>query len=166
MYDELHELMAILRLSEEDAMKAILGQFVPTDPGVLRGVLLKRPDYGGDVPTTDEIWSLFVKADFRCSQCGGRRRLSLDHINRDSTNSSLANLRVRCFDCNRAESSRPTKNKDHRLRIYRSCIKLFRQLGRFPRQCEAVKDAGITTNISGAVYMHRLLKVRLEKPGD
>ncbi len=164
--EEIREFLSIMGIFTDDTgiddvMKALLGAFGPKDPGALSHAWRNRPGYGRSVPTAQEFWDMYERADFRCSECRSQRRLTLDHQNRDTTDHSPDNLVVLCFDCNRARSNRPTINKDARLRLYRSAVKLHRQLNRFPTRREILADSGVTRT-SGATYMLKYLEARLQ----
>ena len=160
--NEVLEFVSLMEISEDDAIMALITVFCPPQPGALRDTWLRNTVYGNSAPSTQEIWSLYVKADFRCTKCGGQGRITIDHINGDATDHSPDNLAVLCFDCNREKSSRGTLDKDHRLRVCRSALKLFRQLNRFPAHTEILADSGVN-QISGATYMLKYLEKRLQQ---
>src|SRR6266446_4420993 len=101
---KLHRLIDILGISEEESIRALLSAFASVQPGPTRKKLLDRADYGS-APSTSEIWELFSSSGFRCSSCGSHGDLTLDHIDRDTRNGQIENLRVLCNSCNRSISS-------------------------------------------------------------
>jgi 5-methylcytosine-specific restriction endonuclease McrA len=95
-------------ISEDDALTALLSAFGPPQPGVIRQNWCRSSYFGNCAPSTGEIWSLFERSSFRCIKCGSGKSLTLDHIDGDSTNHNLLNLRVLCSACNRGASGKPT----------------------------------------------------------
>ena len=160
---ELEAFLQRFSISEDDALKALIGAFSPIQPPALRQGWCNSRRYGNCAPSTKEIWSLFVNADFRCALCQSQRRITLDHINGDPTDHSVANLRVLCADCNRGANKKATRDINHQLRLYRSVLLLLDQLGRFPTDAEIRANAG-TEQIGGATYLMRYMKARLAKP--
>ena len=159
--EEVLELLLLLEIPPREAIKALLSAFTPCQPGALRGNWKLKKGYENP-PTTREFWELFESADFRCKECDSQHRITLDHINSDTTDNRLENLQVLCADCNRAKSVRGTKHPDSRYRIYKAMIELKKELGRFPSNTEIVERAGIE-QLGGANYMVRFFEHRLGK---
>src|SRR6266446_4363350 len=132
---EITRLIKLLGITEDEAMRAILSAFASVQPGPMRQMFLRRPDYGS-APETSEIWDLLVRSNFRCSECGTDYDLTLDHRDRDTRNNKIGNLRVLCRDCNRAINSRGLVNKHANLRVYKAIVALIDRLGRFPTAVE------------------------------
>ncbi len=124
------QLLDLLGVSDDEALKALLSVFASVQPGPIMAAWKKRADYGV-APTTKEIWALFTRAGFRCGRCGSHSTLTIDHDNRDTQDVRLENLRVVCHSCNRATSSRPLQNKDAGLRIYKAIVDLYQKNGSF-----------------------------------
>lgn len=158
--DELMKFMAQFGVSEDDALKALLGAMSPIQPPALRQNWSNSRRYGNSAPSTKEIWMLFVEADFRCTACGSQRRITLDHVDGDPTNHLISNLRVLCSECNRGGNKKATVDTDHQLRIYRSAMSLFEENGAFPSDSEVRLRSG-TAQIGGALYFLRYMKARL-----
>lgn len=159
---ELIEFMERFGVSEDDALKALLGAMSPIQPPALRQGWTHSMRYGNKAPSTKEIWKLFVDSDFRCTKCNSQRRITLDHINGDPTDHSPENLRVLCAECNRGENAKATRDIDHQLRIYRAALSLFDEIGHFPTDKQVQVRAG-TEQIGGATYFLRYMKARLDK---
>ncbi|HZV33098.1 MAG TPA: hypothetical protein VFB72_00870 [Verrucomicrobiae bacterium] len=68
-YDNVGQLISMLKIPESEAITAILSAFSPCQPGALRQAWTNRKNYQGDVPSTREIWGLFEDADFQCVIC-------------------------------------------------------------------------------------------------
>jgi len=158
--NEVEFLVDLLGLSADDVVKALLTAFVPLQPGVLRANWLNNKSRGNSAPSTAEIWTKFVEADFRCTLCGSHRRITLDHIDGNAANHAPPNLRVVCYDCNRKVSKKGTQDADAQLRIFRSYLKMREQLGRSPANKEILADAGVQ-QIGGATYLLKFLAQRL-----
>lgn len=75
-YQNVLEFLESLDVREDEALKALLSAFSPCQPGALRGSWKQRKNYGTPLETR-EIWKLFEKASFRCSQCGSYLRIRL-----------------------------------------------------------------------------------------
>jgi hypothetical protein len=155
-YQTLLEFLEKLDVNEDEALKALLSAFSPCQPGALRGSWKQRKNYGTP-PETRDIWLLFEKAAFRCSQCKSYHRITLDHINDDAFDSKLENFQVLCYDCNRAKTERGVKNKNLGVRVYRAAIKLYSALGRWPTDSELRSEVQVD-DLSGATYMVRFLQ--------
>lgn len=155
------ELIKLLGISEDDILKSILSAFVPLQPGVVRANWKSSSHHGNAAPGTAEIWEKFVEADFRCTECGSQRRITLDHIDGNASNHELSNLRVVCYDCNRKLSSKGTQDQDAQLRIYKAFFELREELGRDPTNKEILNRSGVS-QIGGATYLLKFLKARLD----
>jgi hypothetical protein len=156
--NQLLRLIEILGISEDEAMRALLSAFASVQPGPMRQGFLKRPEYGG-APETNEIWDLLVRSDFRCAECGTHFDLTLDHVDKDTRNNHIDNLRVFCRDCNRSVNSRGLVNKHANLRIYKAIIELMTELGRFPTPIEIRVRADVS-QLSGAIYLIRFFETK------
>ena len=157
---ELTDLLEKLGVSQDDAVKAVLGAISPVQPPALRQSWCNSRRYANSAPSTKEIWRLFVDSDFRCSLCGSQRRITIDHISSDPTDHSIDNLRVLCFDCNRLGNSKATKDTDHQLRVYRAAVNLFDELGSFPTDRQVQDRAGVA-QLGGTIYLLRFMRARL-----
>src|SRR5665213_2172680 len=145
------ELLDLLGVSDDEAIKALLSVFASVQPGPIAGAWKKRSNYGV-APSTKEIWALLTEADFRCTQCGSHANLGIDHIDRDTSNINPENLRVVCHGCNRATNSRPVQNTNAGLRIYKAMMELYHKTGVFPKPGDVQRTAGVS-QLSGARYM-------------
>lgn len=137
-------------------MRSLISTFASVQPGPMRQKLLAREEYG-TAPKTSDIWGLLDAADFRCGQCGSHADLTLDHIDRNTKNSTISNLRVLCNSCNRAISSRPVRNRHAQFKVYEAIIKLADQLGRFPNPVEIQKACGLS-NLGPGYYLVRFFE--------
>jgi len=155
---ELNRLIELLGITEDEAIRALLSAFASIQPGPMRQAFMKRPEYGG-APETSEIWDILVQSGFRCLECNTHYDLTLDHIDKDTRNSLVGNLRVLCRDCNRAISSRGLVNKHANLRVYKAIVMLRDTLGRFPTPLEIRDSAGLS-QISGAYYLIRFFETK------
>jgi hypothetical protein len=160
MSEAVTHLISILEIPEEEAVKAILSAFSPCQPGALRQVWLNRKHYGGDVPSTREIWELFERADFRCVLCKSQHRITLDHINANTSDHRLGNLQVLCADCNRAKSRRGMVFQHANVRVYKATLTLYERTGVFPTDSEILRESGMT-NLAGGRYLIRFLERRM-----
>ena len=87
-------------------------------------------------------------------------RLSFNHINNDAKDHRLENLEVICFACNRAASSKRTKDADHHLKLAIASIELWHQNGAFPT-FTAIKDRAGVDQVGGATYLLKYIENRL-----
>jgi hypothetical protein len=159
-YKETLRFLRLLEVPEGEALKALLGVFVPIQPGALSGTWKKRKGYDENVPTGAEIWKIFEEADFRCESCGSHYRITLDHKDKNSQNHDRKNLQVLCHTCNRATSSRPMKFRDSNVRIYLAAMELCDTTGNFPTNVE-VREKAEVNQIGGNMFLLRFLKKRL-----
>lgn len=150
-YAEAMELLRHLDVSEDELLRALLSVFASVQPGPVRQSWLRSADYG-HAPSTRDIWETFVRDGFCCQECGTHGDLTIDHINRDTSDVSAKNLRVLCRKHNRGNNSRPVTNSDANLRIYRAIQELRRKQGSFPSAEQIRKATGIAS-LSGALYM-------------
>jgi hypothetical protein len=153
---EIERLINVLGVSEDEALRALLSAFASVQPGPLKKVFNERPEYGTP-PETREIWELLVKSNFKCALCSTHYDLTIDHVDRDTKNNSLSNLRVLCRDCNRSVNSRGLKNKHAGLRVYKAIMDILDKEGRFPSDLEVMEMAGLD-QLSGARYMIRFFE--------
>lgn len=155
--DQVKEFLDTLKISDDDALQALLAAFSPLQASALRQNWIRSSNFGHDAPSTEEIWEKFEESKFRCSVCGSQYRITLDHSDNDPTNHAYDNLVVLCFECNRARSAKGTKDKQHQLKIYRAVIAHFRETGRFPTNKEILARAHVV-QIGGSTYMVKWLK--------
>lgn len=162
MKSEIEELIAILGVTDKDAIRALLSAFAPPQPGPLAQAWKNRKNYHGALPTptTSEFWAMFEEADFRCTLCGSQLRITIDHINGDETDHRKENLKVLCFECNRAKNERGIRHKATSYRVYRAIVDLYKKTSRFPTSEEIVREAGIE-KMNAAMYLARFLEKRL-----
>ena len=150
-YSEAMELLRLLDVSEDELLRALLSVFASVQPGPVRQSWLRSADYGR-APSTRDIWEIFVRDRFRCRECSSHGDLTIDHINRDTSDVSPKNLRVLCRRHNRGTNSRPVVNIDANLRIYRAIQKLRQETGSFPSP-EQIRQAAGIGDLSGSTYM-------------
>jgi Zn finger protein HypA/HybF involved in hydrogenase expression len=156
------EFLDKMEISEEDALQALLAAFSPLQASALRQNWMKNISFGNSAPSTADIWRKFEEANFKCSLCGSQYRITLDHADDNPRNHSYENLVVLCFECNRARSTKATRDKGHQLRIYRAVIDHYHEFGTFPTNGEILRRAGVE-QIGGSTYMIKWLKDRLVK---
>lgn len=85
-------------------------------------------------------------------------RITLDHVDRDIHNSSKANLRVYCFDCNRARVGQRI-TKDLSSAVIKAIFDLIDEKGAFPSDVEVAAKIGITSSqLSGSRYSIRVMR--------
>jgi hypothetical protein len=160
-YSEVLEFLELLNVDEEEALSALLSAFGPPQPGALRGAWKKNAHFGNAAPTTKEFWNLFTDSQFKCSNCGSRLRLTVDHIDGDGKNHAAGNLQVLCFSCNRKRIGSTAKGRAN-VNIYRAAMKALRETGSIPRNRDVAKSAG--GPIGGATYLLKFLRC-LPRPG-
>jgi hypothetical protein len=156
------ELLRLLNVSDDDALRAALSVFASVQPGPVRQSWLRSKDYGS-APSTRDIWNVFVRDGFCCQSCGSHGDLTIDHRNRNNKDISPQNLRVMCRRCNRASSNRAVKNLDAGLRIYRAIRQLIKETGRFPSRDQIRRITGIS-ELSGSMYMVHFFEHFLGNP--
>lgn len=156
----IQEFLNLLNISEDEALDALISAFSPTPPPTVRQNWSRLSTFGNSAPTSQEIWNLFCEGDFKCTKCGSHRRITIDHINSDSTDHAKSNLVLLCYSCNRARSNKPTVDYFHALRIYKSTIELEKTLGVFPTLKEVEKHANVG-QIGSATYLIKFLKAKL-----
>ena len=160
MSEALTYLIAMLKIPEDEAIKAILSAFSPCQPGSLRQAWLNRKDYEGEIPLTRQIWELFESADFRCVLCKSQHRITLDHVNNNPNDHRLENLQVLCADCNRGKNKRGIIFQHSSVRVYKAVLVLYQQNRVFPTDSEILQESGIT-NLAGSRYLIRFLERRI-----
>src|SRR5712671_3283138 len=79
-------LMDVLEVNDEDIVSVALSALSPYQPGSLRQKLQERQKKEGRdpgaVPSTDELWRFFERADFRCTRgsCRSQLTVTIDRI--------------------------------------------------------------------------------------
>ena len=159
--ETLKELMQLLDVSEEDAIKSILTAISPPNPATTRQSWTKSSNFGNSAPETKDLWIKLVEADFRCTRCSSQMRLTFNHIDSDSTNHQLDNLEVLCFSYNKSLSSKETVNYDHHYKLAMAAISLWKQNRIFPTNKAIEKEAEVTTQVGAATYLLKYLENRL-----
>jgi len=154
---EAEYLIELLELSEQDVVQAFLRAFIPIQPGVLRANLMKKNPAITMAPATKVIWGKFIEADYKCTLCGSRRRITIDHLDGDETNHLRQNLRVVCYNCHRKDSLNVLDGETATLRIFRAFVRLHAELGRTPTDQE-IKKAARVSQIGGATYLLKFLR--------
>jgi len=154
------EIMELLDVSEEDAIKAILNLVSPPPPPATRQNWTRLSTFGHDAPTTKDLWRKLEEADFRCQKCGSQMRLSFNHINSNPKDHRLENLEVICFACNRLVSQKGTKDNNHHYKLAVSAIELWKKDNNFPSLKEIRENAGVE-QIGGATYLLKFIQNRL-----
>lgn len=160
--DRLLELMEILDVSEEDAIKSILTLTAPPPPPATRQNWSRLSTFGNCAPSSKDLWSKLVEADFRCVKCTSQMRLSFNHIDGNAKNHELSNLEVICFSCNRKVSKKATADNSHHYKIVSAAIRIWKETGVFPDFETIRKESGVS-QIGGATYLLKFIKSRLEK---
>lgn len=150
-YKSTIEFAELLGLSELELLQAAVSAFSPCQPGALLGTWKQRIAYK-DPPTTQEIWKLQKDSGFKCIECGSYLRITIDHINDNSNDNSLHNLRILCSACNRARRHKVTNGKHLSARIYKAAVDFAKTHKRWPRPSEVAKVVGVK-NIGGTNYM-------------
>lgn len=158
-------LMEMLEVGEEDLVSLALSALSPYQPGSLRQKLQERqkkahrdPDA---VPSPDELWRLFVSADFRCTLAPCRSQLSVTIDRIDSKKGyEIENMRVLCRDCNRQTSRPGSTQKALKMKIFgavRQCLASDPQ--HFPSDMDVKRKAQVR-DLSGSLYLVRFLRSR------
>ena len=155
------ELMNLLDVKEEEAIKAILNLVSPPPPPATRENWMRLSTFGNSAPTTKDLWKRLEDSDFRCHKCRSQMRLSFNHINSNPKDHSLNNLEVICYACNRSLSKKPTVDKNQHLKVAMTAIQIWKETGQFPSFSEIQKKAGVK-QIGGATYLLKFIKKRLE----
>lgn len=158
---QLNKLMELLEVSETDAIKAILNLVSPPPPPATRQNWSRQSTFGHSAPTTQDLWEKLEESNFRCHQCGSQMRLSFNHINSDATDHRLENLEVICFACNRAASSKGTKDADQHFKLAIAAIELWQEHGVF-QTFNVIKDRAGVDQVGGATYLLKYIEKRLE----
>jgi len=158
---KLSEVMYLLEVSETDAIKAILNLVSPPPPPATRQNWNRQTTFGNSAPETKDLWEKLVKSNFKCSKCDSQMRLSFNHINSDATDHRIENLEVICFACNRAASTKGTRDMDQHLKLATSAINLWKKNNKFPDLESIRKEAGVE-QIGGATYLIKYIEKRLE----
>jgi hypothetical protein len=151
MRSEVVELLDVLGVDNDEAIRALLSVFASVQPGPVAAGFRKKSDYGV-APTTAEIRKLYEDADYKCGDCGSHSGLTIEHIDKNRQNIAISNLRVLCASCNRGGSSRPVTQRHPGLRIYKAMISLYRETGKFPTNKEIGARSGVA-DFSGAYHM-------------
>ena len=157
---KLSEIMELLEVSEEDAIKSIFNLVSPPPPPATRQNWSRQSTFGYSAPKSKDLWEKLVSADFRCTKCKSQMRVSFNHINSDATDHRLENLEVIFFACNRGASSKGTIDKNHHVKLAISAMELWKQNLEFPSSVEILRRAQVG-QIGGATYLLKFLKKRL-----
>jgi len=64
------EIMELLNVSEQDAIRAILNLVSPPPPPATRENWMRLSTFGNSAPTTKDLWQKLEEADFKCQKCG------------------------------------------------------------------------------------------------
>lgn len=99
---DLEFLAAILGLSEDDIIRAVIANYCLGQLGPRVASIRQRKNYGTPVSAA-VLRKMFQLADYKCTKCGGSYRLSIDHVDNDAFNNDPTNLQVLCSKCNRAK---------------------------------------------------------------
>lgn len=158
---ELKEIMNLLKVNEEDTIKAILNLVSPPPPPATRENWMRLSTFGNDAPSTKDLWKKLEDADFRCHKCGSQMRLSFNHINSNPKDHRLDNLEVICYSCNRQLSNKPTVDKNQHLKLALTAIQMWKDTGVFPVFSKIAERAGVK-QVGGATYLLKFIKNRLE----
>ena len=153
--DMLLTLLEMLGLSMTDAIEAVVSRVGP--PGV-RGMLsnwTKLKHFNFSAPPTKVIEQVFIRAAFRCQQCGTQLRLSVDHKDRDGSNHADENLGLKCMPCNQGYTHIKTA-------LTLAALHLFNTLGEFPSEKQILERAGLTDIGSYRLYVMTYLRLRFE----
>ena len=108
--------MEVLEVDDEDLVSVALSALSPYQPGSLRQKLQERQHKEGRdpdaVPSTDELWRLFERANFRCTHesCRSQLTVTIDRIN-PKKGYEIRNIRVLCRDFNRRISRLGSKQQ-------------------------------------------------------
>jgi len=157
----LKELMKLLDVEEDDAIKAILNLVSPPPPPATRENWMRLSTFGHNSPTTKEFWKKLEDSNFRCHKCGSQMRLSFNHINSNPKDHRLENLEVICYSCNRQLSNKPTIDKNQHFKLAITAISMWKETGQFPIFSEIAKNAKVK-QVGGATYLLKYIKNRLE----
>ena len=158
----LSELMKLLDVNKEDAIKAVVTLVSPPPPPATRQNWTRLSTFGNSAPTTQELWKKLEDVDFRCHRCGSQMRLSFNHMNGDPKDHRISNLEVVCFSCNRAVSTKATVDSDQHFKLVVAAIDLWKEKKQFPSLEEIRIKAGVQ-QIGGATYLMKYIKKRLEE---
>lgn len=160
--NHLQELMELLGVSEEDAIKSILTLTAPPPPPATRQNWCRLSTFGNSAPSTKDLWQKLVDADFKCGKCSSQMRLSFNHIDGNAKNHLLSNLEVVCFACNRMVSKKGTTDTNHHYKIVSTAIKIWKETGVFPSFEVIRKESGVK-QIGGATYLLKFIECRLNQ---
>ena len=162
MTNSINELISLLKLSEDDVLRALLSVYSPCQPGALHQAWNKRKNYG-PAPTAKEIWEIYKKYDFRCTTCGSQYRISLDHIDNDQFKSNPDNLQVLCQSCNRSKQKRGVKYKDTQLKVYKTFMELSKTNQIMPNSSQIHKHAQVGKSGGSSETLVKFLTHRLNQ---
>lgn len=141
---EVKEYAELVGISEDQILAILISATSPPQAAAVRQSWRGSKRFGFTAPATHELWGLLEESQFSCSVCSSSVRLTFDHINDDSRDHRLENLRVLCFDCNRGRSAKASVNKGLNVRVYRAFNRLIAEKGRFPTAREVCESAGLT----------------------
>ncbi len=160
--EKLRELMTLLDVSEDDAIKSILNLVSPPPPPATRQNWCRLSTFGNSAPSSKELWAKLVEADFKCQKCSSQMRLSFNHIDGNAKNHALTNLEVICFACNRAASKKGTTDENHHYKLVMAAIKLWKENNKFP-DFELIRLTAGVKQVGGATYLLKYIQNRLTK---
>ncbi len=154
------KLINLLKLSDDDVLRALLSVYSPCQPGSIRGAWNKRKEYGKS-PTTKELWKIYEKYDFRCANCGSQYRISFDHIDNNKENGATENLQILCQSCNRAKQKRGVKYKDKQLKVFKAFMELNKTKDVIPNSNQIHNYAGVGNTGGSSETLIKFLTHRL-----
>lgn len=163
--DNIKEFLELFDIPEEEALQSLLSAFSPPQMGPYRQNWRRLSTFGNSSPTSQEIWKKFEEANYKCNECGSHLRITLDHKDGNSTNHSLDNLEVLCYQCNRAKSSKGTKTRNKKAKVYLAIMQHWNEHHTFPTIKEVQNIMG-TDKAGIDIYMGKWLKSKLEEKKD
>lgn len=161
-------MMDLLDVSEDDLVAVSLSALSPYQPGSMRQKMEKRQKELGrntdDIPSPDELWTLFEQADFRCTleTCRSQLSVSIDRIN-TAKGYEPDNIRVLCRACNRRISRIGQTKESLNTVVFRAihdCLQSTPE--NFPSNVEIKRRAGVAS-LSGSTYLVRYLRHRWQQ---
>jgi hypothetical protein len=161
-------LTTVIEIGEEDLVASALSAFSPYQPGSMRQKMVKRQVELGRkpelIPTPDELWSLMLAADFRCTlnACRSQLRIGIDRID-TARGYEADNIRVLCGACNRRISRQGAKQESLSAVVFHAIrAALAETPDEFPSDMEIKRRAGLK-DLSGSIYLVRFLRHRWEQ---
>jgi hypothetical protein len=154
-------IMNLLRVKEEDVIKALLNLVSPPPPPATRQNWSRLSTFGNNAPSTKDLWRKLVDSDFKCHKCGSQMRLSFNHIDGNAKNHDLQNLEVICFACNRRVSKKGTLDENQHYKLAMATFDLWNETKCLPTLEQIRIKAGVK-QIGGATYLLKYILARLE----